>query len=361
MKKIAFRFLILLFLSLSLPLFILIPRSSLQLPLHQLNLQNTDLYSPRMTAPPSGYNASEFDNLTVQASDISISSDIIVSDAPTKINCYTNLSAYPQNNTLWHITLPTTYPDATNYVIQRTDVEIYYNFWDNTHTNKYVGFDTYWNYPADPLTKDVLKFTIDAPVLTIREDRAKKNTSNIEYTIAVSRLINTQRTYHNVIFDVLFTYPFAEAFDIQILDETGGEQFVTDITDQVNLLISNQAGTGGEGDLLHLRFLLGTILSNTDYLFRIRFFKQITLPSFFDDIFINILLPAIAGAVVGLIFYPTIWGLFGRQYRRIKQWDFKNILKYGLVVILVVFAILELVFYLAWQRSYGAQAYFWPF
>jgi len=317
------------------------------------SLNHSSPHIIKASGVPEGYYEANFTLIIVQEKDIMLASEVIVNEAGTFIDCYTNLSSYVNtSSTLWHIKFPETYVDASNYKIQRTETEIYHCFYDDSHTGKYIGTDTYWNYVATELTKDVLRFTVQAPVALIDEVLPKRNTTNIEYTLMISRTLNTQRTYSNVIFDEYFEYPFDGEYDIQILDETGGVSFIEDITKNVHLLIDTT------GENLHIRFLLGTILSNTDYQFRIRFYK-ITLPaSFFDDWFVYILLPTIVAIVAGLVLYPEVMVRINKKFARLNRWEMKNIIRYGLPFILVLEVITELIMYLSWRNTTGVGAYF---
>jgi hypothetical protein len=314
---------------------------------------------------PDGYNETNFTLITISPADIIIASDIIVSDLPIQVSCFTNLSSFASNGTLWHVQLPSSYPDATNYIIQRTDVEIYYCFWDNSHTQKLTGYDTYWEFPADETTKDVLKFTISAPLLTFNEDKFNSNATNVEWQMNISRLVNTQRTYFGVICDVGFDIPFPnQEFDVAIYDETGGASFIRDITKDVNLIISIKAGKGtAGGDLLNLRFVLGTILSNVDYRYRFRFYRVKIIPSILDNWMFYLGIPVIAGISMGYAFYPQIWGIINKVKYGTMRRNNQTLLRRGVPLMLVIYGISQLAFYyFYWNDNVKpATALFYPF
>jgi hypothetical protein len=285
---------------------------------------------------------SNFTLISVNSGDIVIESEIIISEDDARLDCYTNISSYPITDTLWHIRLPSSYIDASNYIIRRTALEVYYCFYDNIEDHLFVGLDTYWEFPANTLTRDILRFTIGGPVATL--DKEFSNTTRVDWVMNVPRLANTLRTYTNVKADLTFNAPFTSDYEVAIYDETGGIGYIQDITLTCNL-VTTVLPPNGE---LNIVFDIGTILSGTDYNYRIVFYIPAVVASFWSNWGVILVIVG-ATSVVGYFMGPSFGSLILNRTIRSNK---KNNFKYGLPSALILGGSILLIYYAAWASSH---------
>ena len=327
---------------------------------------------PLQASIPDGYVEDNFTTVEIPESNIRYDGEQIIEVEGSKdmvydsiyqldyIPCSSSIIDYPSNNnSLWHISLPEGYEDATSYYIRRSDVEVYYPIQDelNPSSSKIHDSDTYWEIPTYSKSSDIIHYELELPILNYE---VFTDDYHWEVKLSFNRFENKYRDYDDIKVKFQIPKPF-DNVNLTLFDMTGGDIFKTDITNEsLKFDISQELINSKIFDILNFELSLGMIYESVDHEFILEMTQEVVLPSFFE---------ASASNWIYLFAIPLLGITGGLMFSKIRadksmdlDWKYlsgKNILWMvgGMVVVAIPIVLLLWDFYQKDIEKLRVQAY----
>lgn len=269
-----------------------------------------------------------------------------------KVKCYIDI-VWPEENTLWQINLPFAFGDASNYLIRRSPIDVYYCKDDMEHPTgpTYIGYKTYWMISGTPSIPDRLEFTLSLPEVGFYQDRSIGNSTKVQkYFISISRT-SSPRSYFNTTFHGEITLPFDKiTTPPEFWNLTGTEIDYVNMTDQYQFNYEWKTSSTIKS-YLSFSFSLGDIYNGSDYLFSITFLRLKEPPFFGSNLFGDVILPLIIGFIGGMPL-PLLYFFIRNIPYNSRVMDARKFLKYHILPSLAMGAVGILWSYLVFIGSH---------